>query len=259
MNIKMIAMDLDDTLLRDDKTISERTEITLKKCREKGIKLVYATARGPSARSVVPPELFDGRAQMCGAMAFADETLVYNMLISTVEARGLLLAADKAGIKIAVEAKGWHYANFDFPDDWDPIYREFYEVVNFNTLDIDAEKFYAMPETDEEIDLLMCHTPAGLRTTVARGNFTMIVHEDVSKSKAIEALAKHWGIDSKEIVAFGDDIIDICMIQYCGTGVAMDNAIDEVKAVADYICDTNENDGVAKWIEQNILYTEKNL
>jgi len=220
-----------------------------------GIKVVYATARGPSAQSVVPPELFDGRIQMCGAMAYADETLVYNKLVSTANARELLLAADKAGIKIAVEAKGWHYANFDFPEDWDPIYREFYEVTDFNTLDIEAEKFYAMPETEEDIELLIRHTPEGLRTTVARHNFTMIVNEDASKSKAVEALAGYWEINSSEVVAFGDDIIDICMIQYSGIGVAMSNAVDEVKAVADHICDTNENDGVAKWIEQNIFCT----
>ena len=253
MNIKMIVMDLDDTLLRNDKTISDRTAATLMKCRGMGIKVVYATARGPSAQSVVPPELFDGRIQMCGAMAYADETLVYNKLISTVDARELLLMADKASIKIAVEAKGWHYANFDFPDDWDPIYREFYEVTNFSTLDINAEKFYALPETDEEIDLLLRYTPKGLKTTVARHNFTMIVNEDASKSKAIEALAAFWGINSSEVVAFGDDVIDICMIQYSSIGVAMSNAVDEVKAVANQICDTNENDGVAKWIEQNVL------
>jgi len=46
---------------------------------------------------------------------------------------------------------------------------------------------------------------------------------------------------------------DIDLLQYCGVGVAMGNALPEVKAVADQICDSNENDGIAKWIEKNIL------
>lgn len=50
-----------------------------------------------------------------------------------------------------------------------------------------------------------------------------------------------------------DDINDLEMVEKCGVGIAVANAIDEVKAVADYICDAKDNDGVAKWIEDNIL------
>ncbi len=67
-------------------------------------------------------------------------------------------------------------------------------------------------------------------------------------------LADHYydiGIDS--VVAFGDDINDQEMVKNSGIGVAVANAIDEVKAVADYICDSNDNDGVAKWLEKNVL------
>ena len=54
-------------------------------------------------------------------------------------------------------------------------------------------------------------------------------------------------------VAFGDDVNDIDMVQYCGIGVAVSNAIGAVKAVADHICDTKDRDSVAKWIEENVL------
>jgi hydroxymethylpyrimidine pyrophosphatase-like HAD family hydrolase len=66
-------------------------------------------------------------------------------------------------------------------------------------------------------------------------------------------LAKIWNIEPSEIAAFGDDLNDIDLLRYAGYGVAMENALDEVKAVADYICDTNDNDGVAKWLEDNML------
>jgi hydroxymethylpyrimidine pyrophosphatase-like HAD family hydrolase len=53
-------------------------------------------------------------------------------------------------------------------------------------------------------------------------------------------------------VAFGDDLNDIDMLNHAGVSVAMGNALDEVKAVADYVCDTNDNDGLAKWLEENV-------
>jgi len=254
MDIKMIVFDLDDTLLRNDKTVSERTTRALLKCRDKGIKIVYATGRGQSAQQIVSPDLFDGYSQMCGAVAYIGENPVYRKLISTVYVRELLLAADKVKMQIAVELEDAHYSNFNFPEEWGPDFQDRFFITDFNTLDIEAEKIWAMPKNETELELLIKHLPKGLRLTTSRhDNFTMILHEDSSKANAVAALANHWGINSTEIVAFGDDIIDICMLQYCGTGVAMENAVDELKAVADYICDTNENDGAAKWIEEYVL------
>ena len=55
------------------------------------------------------------------------------------------------------------------------------------------------------------------------------------------------------MAAFGDDFVDIEMIKLCGTGVAVDNAITEVKEAADYVTDSSEKDGVAKFIEKFLL------
>ena len=81
----------------------------------------------------------------------------------------------------------------------------------------------------------------------------MVMHREATKSKALLEMARVWGIEQTEIVAFGDDLNDIDLLAYAGVGVATENALDEVKAAADCICDTNDNDGVAKWIEENIL------
>ena len=56
------------------------------------------------------------------------------------------------------------------------------------------------------------------------------------------------------LVAFGDDMNDLEMIKNCGTGVAVENALDEIKNVAKYICGTNNDDGVAKWLEKYMLF-----
>ena len=61
-------------------------------------------------------------------------------------------------------------------------------------------------------------------------------------------------MNTEEMIAFGDDFNDIGMLKLCGKGIAMGNAIDEVKAIADYITKTNNEDGVAYYLEPNLLY-----
>ena len=247
----MIVLDLDGTLLRDDQTISEYTISTLKKCRESGIKIIYATARGISAQMLVPIELFDGFVRMGGAIAYAGDRLVYNKCISTTEARNFLTIADKAKIKIVAEQNAKHYSNFNIDEVWD--WLTYYEVCDFNNLSIEVEKIYALPETQEEIELLKNNIPKGTRIIVTRDNFAMVTHEEAIKSKAVLAIADYWKIKPSEIAAFGDDIMDIDLLKFCDFGIAMGNALEEVKAVAKYICDTNENDGVAYWLEKYVL------
>ena len=65
-------------------------------------------------------------------------------------------------------------------------------------------------------------------------------------------MCTHLGVPASQIVAFGDDFNDIGMLKVCGTGIAMDNAIEEVKNAADQVCDSNEADGVAKWMEEHL-------
>ena len=74
-----------------------------------------------------------------------------------------------------------------------------------------------------------------------------------TKEKAIEELCRHLNIESSQIAAFGDDFNDIGMLKLCGKGIAMENAIEEVKNAADQVCASNEKDGVAKWIEDNLF------
>lgn len=76
--------------------------------------------------------------------------------------------------------------------------------------------------------------------------------EGVSKGKSVEILSKYLNIDSSEVMCIGDNENDISMIKYAGLGVAMGNSIDELKALSDYITDTNLNNGVAKAIDKFI-------
>jgi hydroxymethylpyrimidine pyrophosphatase-like HAD family hydrolase len=85
----------------------------------------------------------------------------------------------------------------------------------------------------------------------------IFVHKDAGKLATLKVIAEMEHISLAEIAAFGDDYPDMEMLKECGIGVAMGNGLDEVKAIADHVCQSNDDDGVAKWIEENILEERK--
>jgi len=249
--IKLIAMDLDGTLLRTDKTISERTKTAIRRCREFGIKVVYATGRDRINTEMIPDELFDGGITANGAIAEINGAVVYSALTPYQTARPFLMACDKRGLRIASQADGVDYSNFIVSDEWPWITN--FKVIDFLQHDKDAEKIYTYDLTPEDIRFIKDQLPKEFYMIMAMDGLAMIMHKDATKSKAVAALARDWGIDQYEIAAFGDDLNDIDMLSHAGIGVAMQNALPEVKAVADYICGDCDSDGVARWIEENIL------
>jgi Cof subfamily protein (haloacid dehalogenase superfamily) len=83
-----------------------------------------------------------------------------------------------------------------------------------------------------------------------------IMNHDISKGNAVKILSNYYGINKEEIICFGDAENDISMLEFAGLGIAMGNAENYVKEIADYVTDTNDNDGVAKAIEKYIFETE---
>ena len=85
----------------------------------------------------------------------------------------------------------------------------------------------------------------------------MIMKKNATKSNGIIFLAQSYGINIDDVICFGDDYNDIDMLTLCGTGICMANGVQKAKDAADVLCDTNENDGVAKWIKENILSNQQ--
>jgi len=250
----MIVTDLDGTLLRTDKTISEYTKAVLSRCRIAGVKVVYATGRGSSAEQIAPPELFDGRIYMNGAVAKVDDKAVYYHLIPYKTARPILTACNERGMKIASENGSAHYSNFAVSDLWPYITN--YKIVDFSRHDVDAEKIYMPNPTPEDVSFIEQLLPDDLYFVAIadiNGALGLIMHKDATKANAAAALAKLWGIPMSEVAAFGDDYNDAEMMRECGIGVAVTNAVPEIKAASNYLCGDCDEDGVARWIEGNIL------
>lgn len=257
-NIKMIVTDLDRTLLHPDKTISAYTADVLRRCQERGIKVVFATARSEnSCKRFIEQVRPDAIISNGGAMVRIGEEMIYRAAIDMNTSNNLLSAClSKRNIGyITVDTDNGYFVNKPV-DENDPGWFEYlpaFHVDFSNGLGCNAYKI-----TVEITDEPTAYEIASLFPTVGVIPFSgegwyRYADEKATKWCGIKALSEYSCVSIEEISAFGDDFNDLEMLKNCGIGVAVANAIDEVKSVADFVCDTNDNDGVAKWIEVNVL------
>lgn len=254
--IKMVVTDLDETLLKTDKTVSQYTIDMIKQVSNQGIKFIFATARGSSASNLISHDLFDGYVLMNGAKAYVENRLVYDKTIPAHIFIPFLQTLSNHGLRVAAEINGIHYANFNVNEKW--TYINNFVVTDYRDVAGGADKLYALIESPHQVDLINSIVPRGLYLNVSRDGMAMVMDEKATKINAILRIADEFNISKDEILAFGDDINDKAMLSNCGMSVAMGNALEDIKAITDYICDTNDNDGVAKWLEDHILSRNSN-
>lgn len=280
--IKCLAFDLDGTLLRSDKTIDPRTKQSIQEAMDQGIHIVIASGRDKNGCSFVYEPL--GLENGPNYLALVNGQIIYDFENKEYDLDDVLLPED--GIKIQqickqFDVEGIFCCGYDFysyvsktnrlkkkirevvsgkPMDYGlksgGKYRNFidlpYEEVRL-TQDINkvimvhSEKFFeknlaALKEALSDYDVLMVG-PAWME----------IMPKGVSKASALEKIAKKNGFTMKEIMAFGDAQNDIQMIKNVGIGVAMGNAMEEVKEIADIVTDTNMNNGIGKVIDKVVL------
>lgn len=251
---KMIVTDLDGTLLLNDKSISEYTIDIVKKLRSNGHKFVIATARPLRAAKKFLEKLeIDAGIYHNGALIYKDNVKMDGFQIEHVKDIIDDIMSEYPQVAIAVESDDVLYSNFDAEKLWpgtDFIYTEsnFKEIV-----DKKADKLIIEVSSLEDMKKYEKFLPEDLYIQLSENKIGMVMKKNATKSNGIDYLAKQYGIAVEDIIAFGDDYNDIDMLKFCGKGVCVENAVEDVKKITDQICDTNENDGVAKWIEENIL------
>ena len=250
---KMIILDLDDTLLRSDKTISDYTVDVLKKCQTAGIKIVFATARSTQASAKYferfMPDIFVGYG---GALVMDGGKIIHRFdippdissqiikeCLETQEVTRIHAINESAALSNGQDSDMTHYQYTDFSCD----YGYSYLKISVNASD---------PAVVENI---ASHFPMCDMLRYTGEDLYRFANRNAVKWEAVKAIAAHYGFDTDSFVAFGDDINDLEMIQKCGIGVAVKNAVREIQLAAKYICETNDNDGVAKWIEEHLLFS----
>lgn len=256
MNVKMIALDLDKTLLHNNGCISKYSLDILEKCQKSGILIAIATARSEfSAKKYVELINPDIVITSGGAVARIDEKILHRALISQVTVNSIIQDGLSHSTVECIRVMGEKhelsnnknvpegqkdYGHYDYSDLSEPLQEDAWKI-QFETKDIHF--LHELQKKYPECELV----------SYSNEDLHKLANVKANKKDAMLSVCDSLKITIEEIAAFGDDSSDYDLLIAAGIGVAVDNAIEKVKDIADYICESNENDGVAKFIEQNIL------
>ena len=258
MNIKMIVTDLDRTLLRSDKSISDYTANILLACKRQGVLVAFATARPERSCKRFEDEIHpDAIITNGGALARAGGKTVYRASMSIETTNALLLSCLKHGNVgyITADTDNGFFVNKPVHPN-DPAWIEYlpaYPVDFSQGLDCGARTIAVEIPDDTTAYEIASHFPTVDVIPFFGENWFRFADKAADKLHGVKELAVHTGIGLPHIAAFGDDYNDVEMLRACGVGIAVANAINEAKAAADHICDANDNDGVAKWLAERVL------
>jgi 5-amino-6-(5-phospho-D-ribitylamino)uracil phosphatase len=275
---RMLALDVDGTLLDPDGTLRPRTSEAVARAARAGIRPVLCTGRRYRRARPVAEQLGLDAPLVCNSGAIlkdpADHGTLWRADFDTE------LAADVLELFRARDQPSVVFTDRD-PDDFDFIVPAFptgwqpfddYVAKNREHAEIDGRP----PGTSEREPLFhVCaigtrdemlaferaaleHMAGRVQTFVLRtsrylGTMCEILRVDASKWTAILHLAELWGIPPDEICAVGDDANDLSMIRNAGLGVAMGHAHPEIHAAADFVTGGHDEDGVAMLVDQVLL------
>lgn len=267
MKYKMIVLDLDDTLLRDDGTISPRNKESLMAAQEAGVKVVLASGRPTFAMVALADELhlerfgsyilsFNG-AKIINWKSKEESfssTLTPEMthILHAMSLEERVSALTYVGDDIVTEA-----ANEYTAIESEITGMKILEVASF----VEAVQqpvvkvlMVADPEKLVQVENKLKAKLAGQLNVMRSKPFFLEFTEDgVNKGTSLNHLIQQLGIDRSEVIAMGDGYNDVAMLEFAGLGVAMGNSPEEIKRLADHVTDTNMNDGVAQVVEEFIL------
>jgi HAD-superfamily hydrolase, subfamily IIB len=277
MGIKIIVMDIDGTVNVADKGILPKTKEVLIKAQKQGIKLILASGRPTAGMIEFGKELeMDKNGGLLisynGSKVIDMETMkeIYNMPMSVEDGKAVLEHMKKFEVYPMIEKEDYIYVNDVFNC-----------MIEFNGKEInilqhesrngkykiceknDLAKFVDYPLNKILIagnaDYLQENYKAMMKPFENRLScmFTAPVYfeftaKDIDKATALEAILKLMGIDVGEVISFGDGHNDISLIKYAGIGVAMGNAVKELKDVADEVTLSNEENGIAECLLKHI-------
>lgn len=253
----LLLFDLDGTLLRSDKTISQRTLKALQECRDKGILVGVSTSRSEqNAQSFIKELQPDVLIVSGGALVKYNGEYIYKAEFSEEETRQMIVKARAicgADCEITIDTIDSHYWNYKIDpkkqdQSWgDSIYTDF-ENFNERSLKMCVEIF-----DDWQAERLRDKLPDCDCIRFSDGYWYKFTKKAATKENAILEISAVCGIRTDEMAAFGDDYADIGMLTLCGKGIAMGNAIDEVKEKAGLVIGSNDEDGIAEYLESEFL------
>lgn len=263
-NPHLIALDLDGTLLKDDKTISLRTKKTLQKAKEEGHIVVISTGRPFRASHLYYNELQLNTPIVNFNGAYVHHPLdaswgTYHTPLELSIAKDIVNACANFGVKNV------------YAEVIDDVYVRHLDEGMKHIFQFGSPKIYTgdllhilqdhptcllIDATEREVDTIRKHLTdvhaevVDHRKWAAPWHIIEIVRSGMNKAIGLQKVADHYGISQEHIIAFGDEDNDFEMIEFAGHGVAMGNAIDELKSRANHVTLSNEEDGIALYLEK---------
>ena len=266
--VKVICCDIDGTLVRNDKSLSEENIRWIHKAvHEAGVHFTLVSGRMVNGvrpfydRMGItgPVSCYNGGMLVDEQGNIVDDShrLPHNLALRLLDVKDRNPEADAVifdGMKWFLETKDCYCYRQKLK-----VYESDCETGNFRSLigSFDSNKIIYLSPSSAVLDKVahdIHQTIDDSEINIYRsGDFLEVMASGFDKGTAIDALSAYYGIEKSCIMAIGDDYNDIPMLQNAGISVAMENAVPEAKAVAKYITDTNENDGVAKIIKSLVF------
>lgn len=264
--IRVIALDMDDTLLKSDGSISGHTLALLERWRQAGNHIVVATGRPPRAiGESLPPQLHDV-PWICynGAEIRLHGETIYENLIPTSDVRHVvdwgqrLLPTWRVGIEIDdtlfMNQRLTIRKEYTFTPDLmtvatQPAAKVLFTDAGWQTIDEPHES----GDPFAPLGPLLASLPPDTRPILSRRyKLAQLLSSTADKAVALRYLVEGWGKSMANVVAFGDDVNDVDMLAASGMGVAVANAVPEVLAVADRVTGSNDEDGIAAILSEMV-------
>lgn len=248
--MKAVITDLDCTLLHTDKSVSEYTYHVLETCHKRGILLMAATARPERTILSYRDRIgFYACTTLNGARVILPRMALENRIESASAEKILDRVSALPGLILSMETAAGLFSNRPIPEWNASVYEAFPkapEGAAIYKLLIGGSGMKFRREVEKAL-------PADTYMSVAAGRLIQIMSVKATKWNGVRAMLEAAGIRPEDAVYFGDDNDDIESIQNCGTGVAVANGIPQVLKAADHVTESNDMDGVARYIEQYLL------
>ncbi len=269
MKYKILVLDIDGTLTKNDKTLSPVTRDALIKAEQQGMKLVLASGRPTYGIAPLADEL--RMAEYGGYILAFNGGNIINWQTKECIHSNVLPDEVKPYLYDCAKRCGFAILSYDLdgniitenPDDEYVVYEAFLNKMPIRKVDNFLEEvtyklpkclIVGKPEPLHELELEMAEKLKDTMNVFRSEAFFMeLVPLGIDKAKCLEILLDKIGMTREEMVACGDGFNDLSMIEYAGLGVAMANAKEPVLAAADHVTLSNEEDGVAKVVEDFFL------
>lgn len=263
--IKLLALDLDGTLLNDNQTIDKETVKSLKKIKNSGIKIVLCSSR-PYYRIKKFVKQLDLDCPNQYTVSFNGGLILENnsnniVFINTLkidEVKEIIKMGRNSNLRIFLYEESNIISNLECLEYTENNPDSNFEIRDFNDLNLEKHVIYKIIFYGEKNDILKLkkEIPEYIRekfmVTSSHDSNIEIVPKDNSKSKGLAKIGKITGISAEEMACFGDNENDLDMFNYVGYSIAMGNAIDNIKDIANYVTFSNNENGIVHAIEDMI-------